>query len=121
MVWARGRRGRLIAECSMAGRGEIVEDVALLLTQSITDGEHAFDEAASGLCVPKLVCRHRTPCRRVLSASLLVGSTPGLHTKVQGGLDIEEIATGGRRLSVSELVAPSTAANVRRHSTGQSR
>ncbi len=63
------------AECSMAGRGEIVEDVALLLTQSIRDGEHAFDEAASGLCVPKLVCRHRTPWRRALSASLLVGST----------------------------------------------
>ena len=57
------------------------------------------------------------------SLSVIVGGldTWFAYEGPQGGLDIEEIATGGRRLSVSELVAPSTAANVRRHSSGQSR
>ena len=31
----------------LTGRGEIVEDIAPLLAQGVTDGEHAFDETAA--------------------------------------------------------------------------
>ena len=63
----------------LTGRGEVVEDVALLLAQSVADGEHALDKAAAVGAVGAEAAL--APQDRVArSAALLVGSTPSLRT-----------------------------------------
>ncbi len=76
----------------MAGRGEIVEDAALLLTQSITDGEHAFDEAAALRTVRAEAGMSPQDPMPQGSLSVIVGGldTWFAYEGPQGGLDIEE-------------------------------
>jgi len=90
----------------LTGRGEIVEDIALLLAQGVTDGEHAFDETAAIRAVSAETGVPPQDSMAQGSLGVVVGGLDAWLTceGPQRRLDGEQIAASGRRLGVGELL-----------------